>query len=99
MKTITRMTKRYTNNTVSLDAEAFMETQNTIDREIINCYPAKKAIEKLAIYEDFLLDKGIAERLSWILDMEIKTDEDMMKAILKLIDDTYRNLSSRLGTE
>lgn len=47
-----RLTKRYSNGVVTLDADAFMETQETIDREIQNCYPAKKAIERLAEYED-----------------------------------------------
>lgn len=47
-----RLTKRYNNGIVTLDADAFMEKQETIDREIQNCYPAKKAVERLAEYED-----------------------------------------------
>ena len=49
---MSRLTKRYSNGIVTLDADAFMETQETIDREILNCYPAKKAVERLAEYED-----------------------------------------------
>lgn len=47
-----RLTKRYSNGIVTLDADVFMETQETIDHEIQNCYPAKKAVERLAEYED-----------------------------------------------
>lgn len=47
-----RLTKKYENGNVTLDAAVFMETQETIDREIQNCYPAKKAVERLAEYED-----------------------------------------------
>ena len=47
-----RLTKRYKSGIVTLDADAFMETQEAIDREIQNCYPAKKAVERLAEYED-----------------------------------------------
>ena len=43
-----RLTKRYKSGIVTLDADAFMETQETIDREIQNFYPAKNAIERLA---------------------------------------------------
>ena len=47
-----RLTKRYKSGIVTLDADAFMETQETVDREIQNFYPAKKAVERLAEYED-----------------------------------------------
>lgn len=49
---MSRLTKRYKSGIVTLDADAFMETQEAIDREILNCYPAKKAVERLAEYED-----------------------------------------------
>ena len=45
-----RLTKRYKSGIATLDADVFMETQETIDREIQNCYPAKKAVERLAEY-------------------------------------------------
>ena len=47
-----RLTKKYENGNVTLDAAAFMGTQETIDREIQSCYPAKKAVERLEEYED-----------------------------------------------
>lgn len=78
-----RYTKRCDNDIIEIEAEEFIEC----------------ALKRLAIYEDFFSDKGLMDRLSWILDMEVETDEDMMRAILRLIDDTYRNLSSRLGGE
>ena len=57
-----RLTKKYENGNVTLDAAAFMETQETIDREIQNCYPAKKAVERLAEYED-AEESGLLVRL------------------------------------
>lgn len=47
-----RLTKRYLNGNVTLDPAGFIETQETIDREIRNFAPAKKAVERLAEYED-----------------------------------------------
>ena len=43
---MSRLTKRYKSGIVTLDADAFMETQEAIDREVQNCYPAKKAVEE-----------------------------------------------------
>ena len=57
-----RLTKRYSNGIVTLDADVFMETQEAIDREVQNCYPAKKAIEHLAEYED-AEESGLMVRL------------------------------------
>ena len=57
-----RLTKRYNNGIATLDADAFMETQETIDREIQNCYPIKTAVERLAEYED-AEENGLLVRL------------------------------------
>ena len=62
-----RLTKKYENGNVTLDAAAFMETQETIDREIQNCYPAKKAVERLAEYED-ADESGTLTRNYWRAD-------------------------------
>ena len=59
---MSRLTKRYKSGIVTLDADVFMETQETIDREIQNCYPAKTAVERLAEYED-AEEKGLILRL------------------------------------
>ena len=61
-KQMNRLTKRYKSGIVTLDADAFMETQEAIDREILNCYPAKKAVERLAEYED-AEENGLLVRL------------------------------------
>lgn len=46
------MTKKYKNGFITLDAEMFPSVaQETIDREIKNFEPMKKAIEKLYEYE------------------------------------------------
>lgn len=47
-----RLTKRYPNGNVTIDSAGFIETQETIDREIQNFAPAKKAVEHLVEYED-----------------------------------------------
>lgn len=88
---MSRLTKRYNNGIVTLNASAFMETQETIDREIQNCYPAKKAIERLAEYEDaeenglmlrlpckvgdLLYEAGESEIYTYIVD-EIHIEQD-----------------------
>ena len=59
---MSRLTKRYNNGIATLDADAFMETQETIYREIQNCYPAKKAVERLAEYEE-AEENGLMVRL------------------------------------
>ena len=59
---MSRLTKRYKIGIVTLDADAFMETQEAIDREVQNCYPAKKAVERLAEYED-AEENGLLVRL------------------------------------
>lgn len=56
-----RSTKRYPNGNVTLDAEAFAETQETIDREIRNFAPAQAAVERLAELED-AEEKGLLMR-------------------------------------
>lgn len=46
------LTKKYKNGFITLDTEMFPSvTQETIDREIKNFEPMKKAIEKLYEYE------------------------------------------------
>ena len=46
------LTKKYKNGFVTLDAEKFPSVaQETIDREIRNFEPVKKAVEKLYEYE------------------------------------------------
>lgn len=46
------LTKKYKNGFITLDAEMFPSVaQETIDREIKNFEPMKKAIEKLYEYE------------------------------------------------
>ena len=86
-----RLTKRYSNGIATLDADAFMETQETIDREILNCYPAKTAVERLAEYEDaeenglmvrlpckvgdLLYEAGESEIYTYIVD-EIHVEQD-----------------------
>ena len=71
---MSRLTKRYKSGIVTLDADVFMETQETIDREMQNCYPAKTAVERLAEYEE-AEESGLMVRLPckvgdtvWIVD-------------------------------
>ena len=59
------LTKKYKNGFITLNAEKFSPVaQETIDREIKNFEPMKKAIEKLYEYEqkdipkDIVFDKG-----------------------------------------
>lgn len=59
------LTKKYKNGFITLGAEMFPSVaQETIDREIKNFEPMKKAIEKLYEYEkkdipkDIVFDKG-----------------------------------------
>lgn len=47
-----RLTKRYGNGQVTLDAEQFTYTQETIDSEINSFEPFKAVVEKLAEYEE-----------------------------------------------
>ena len=68
-----RLTKRYKSGIVTLDADAFMETQETVDREIQNFYPAKKAVERLAEYED-------AEEIGLILRLPCKVGDKVYVA-------------------
>ena len=86
-----RLTKRYSNGIVTLDADVFMETQEAIDREVQNCYPAKTAVERLAEYEDaeenglmvrlpckvgdLLYEAGESEIYTYIVD-EIHVEQD-----------------------
>ena len=47
-----RLTKRYPNGMVTINAKPFVQTQGTIDREIRNSEPIRAAVERLALYED-----------------------------------------------
>lgn len=57
---MSRLTKVYKNNKVTIDAEKFPPiSQESIDREVFNSEPIKAAVEKLREYEDedaFVID-------------------------------------------
>ncbi len=58
-----RLTKRYPNGRVTLDAAQFAPvTQETIDQEIRAFEPFYKAVERLAEYED-VEEQGLLVRL------------------------------------
>lgn len=52
-----RLTKRYLNGMVTINAKPFVQTQGTIDREIRNSEPIRAAVERLALYEDMEKEK------------------------------------------
>ena len=77
-----RLTKRCKNGNVTLEAAAFTETQETIDREIRNFAPAQAAVERLAEFED-AEEKGLLFRLP-----DIPQDAEMY-AVLKGSNEKY----------
>lgn len=57
-----RLTKRYPNGNVTLDAEQFGIDQNTLDVEINSSEPIAAAVKRLAEFEDVFLTPEAAQQ-------------------------------------
>lgn len=57
-----RLTKRYPNGNVTLDAAQFEIDQNTLDSEIKNSEPIAAAVKRLAEFEDVFLTPEAAQQ-------------------------------------